>query len=128
MEEEPQPLELWMRTPASQWVEALPLGNGRLGAMVFGEIEEETLQLNECTFWSGLPRDRTNADAKKYLAQVRKLIIEQKYAEAEKLVEEKMGGPRTQSYEPLGYLFVNTNTTTDGIEDYKRALNLNDAT
>jgi len=117
-----------MNKPANQWIEALPLGNGRLGAMVFGDIEEETLQLNECTFWSGLPRDRTNPGAKKDWTQARKLVFEQKYAEAEKFIEQKLGGPRTQSFEPLGYLFVNTNTSSEGVDEYKRALNLNDAT
>ena len=101
-------LSLWYRTPASdhpllsmaasreirqaasaEWVRALPVGNGRLGAMVFGGIVHERLQLNEDTLWAGRPYDPVNPDAKDALPEVRRLLAERKYCEAAKLVEAK---------------------------------------
>ena len=70
----PNPMLLWYAKPASQWVEALPIGNGRLGAMVFGGIERERLQLNEDTLWSGGPKEWNNPKAPAVLAEVRRLI------------------------------------------------------
>ena len=98
-------LTLWYRRPAQQWVEALPVGNGRLGAMVFGGIERERLQLNEDTLWSGGPRDWNNPNAPKVLAEVRRLIAEEKYVEADRAAR-GMQGPYTQSFEPLGDLVL----------------------
>jgi alpha-L-fucosidase 2 len=98
-------LTLWYRRPAVQWVEALPVGNGRLGAMVFGGIERERLQLNEDTLWSGGPREWNNPNAPKALAEVRRLIAEEKYAEADRAAR-GMQGPYTQSFLPLGDLVL----------------------
>lgn len=75
-------LTLWYRRPANQWVEALPIGNGRLGAMVFGGITRERLQLNEDTLWDGYPRKATNPAALKALPEVRRLLFEGKNKEA----------------------------------------------
>src|SRR5688500_5159024 len=69
-------LKLWYRRPAEEWVEALPIGNGRLGAMVFGGIERERLQLNEDSLWSGRPKDWNNPGAREALVEVRRLIAE----------------------------------------------------
>ncbi|SEM91131.1 glycoside hydrolase N-terminal domain-containing protein [Paenibacillus sp. OV219] len=88
---------------ANVWTEALPVGNGRLGAMIYGGVEQEELQLNEDTLWSGYPADGTNPHAHEVLPEVRKLIEEGRYAEADKLSKEMMG-PYTQSYLPLGHL------------------------
>src|SRR3954467_8858458 len=96
-------LKLWYRRPAAQWVEALPVGNGRLGAMVFGGVERERLQLNEDTLWSGGPRDWNNPKAPAALADVRRLIADGKFAEADRAAR-GMQGPYTQSFEPLGDL------------------------
>src|SRR5438270_6758608 len=74
----PDKLTLWYQQPASQWTEALPIGNGRLGAMIFGGVESERLQLNEDTLWSGAPRDWNNPDAKNHLAEVRRLVLKDK--------------------------------------------------
>src|ERR1051325_1597577 len=63
---------LWYRQPAKQWVEALPIGNGRLGAMVFGGVEKERIQLNESSLWSGAPQDADNPDALQYLPEIRR--------------------------------------------------------
>jgi alpha-L-fucosidase 2 len=98
-------LTLWYRRPAEQWVEALPLGNGRLGAMVFGRVERERIQLNEDTLWSGGPRDWNNPKAPEVLAEVRRLIADGKYVEADAAAR-GMQGPFTQSYEPLGDLTI----------------------
>ena len=67
-------MKLWYRQPASQWCEALPTGNGRLGGMVFGKVKEEMIQLNEDSVWSGKPLNRINPDAAKYLDEVRRLL------------------------------------------------------
>ncbi|MEX0312902.1 MAG: alkaline phosphatase [Allomuricauda sp.] len=124
-------LKLWYKHPAANWNEALPVGNGKLGAMVFGGIEEERLQLNEESIWSkdGEYLDRPNAH--KYLKQIRNLLFEGKYAEAEKIYGEQVLTPRlpsnTNTYQTLGDIILKF----DGIENvtnYYRDLNLNNAT
>jgi alpha-L-fucosidase 2 len=98
-------LTLWYKRPAALWVEALPIGNGRLGAMVFGGVERERLQLNESSLWSGGPKDWNNPKAPAVLATVRRLIAEEKFAEAD-IAARGMQGPFTQSYLPLGNLYL----------------------
>jgi alpha-L-fucosidase 2 len=99
-------LSLWYDRPAEKWTEALPIGNGRLGGMVFGGITNERIQLNEDTFWSGRPHDYTNPEARKHLGEVRELIFQGKHAEAQKIVDaHMMGVPRfLQAYQTLGDL------------------------
>ena len=80
-----QALKLWYDKPATQWVEALPVGNGRLGAMVFGDPTHEQFQLNEETVWGGSPHNNTNPKAKEALPRIRHLIFEDKNAEAQAL-------------------------------------------
>ena len=79
-------LKLWYEQPAKQWVEALPVGNGRLGAMIYGDPVNEVIQLNEETLWAGQPNRNDNPDAKGSLEEVRKLIFDGKYKEAQDLV------------------------------------------
>lgn len=81
---------LWYSRPASLWVEALPLGNGRLGAMVFGNPAQEQLQLNEETIWAGQPNNNPNPAALQFLPQIREMVFAGKYAEAEQLATEKV--------------------------------------
>jgi alpha-L-fucosidase 2 len=81
---------LWYSRPASLWVEALPLGNGRLGAMVFGNPAQEQLQLNEETIWAGQPNNNPNPNALEYLPKIREMVFAGKYAEAEQLATEKV--------------------------------------
>lgn len=90
-------------SPAVYWTEALPVGNGRLGAMVFGGVEKERIALNEETLWSGCPKEWDNPAAKEFLPFVRKRIEQEKYEEADRLCKEMMG-PYTQSYLPFGDL------------------------
>jgi len=78
------PLELWYRQPANLWVEALPVGNGHLGAMIFGGISHERIQFNEQTVWAGEPHNYAHPGAWHYLEQIRQLLRDGKQAEAEK--------------------------------------------
>jgi alpha-L-fucosidase 2 len=124
-QETASPLTLWYRRPAAQWVEALPIGNGRLGAMVFGGVERERLQLNEDTLWSGGPRDWNNPKAPQVLAEVRRLIAQEKYAEADRAAR-GMQGPYTQSFEPMGDLTLKFEHG-DAARAYRRQLDLRSA-
>lgn len=108
--------KLWYNQPASRWEEALPVGNGRLGGMVFGGNRSERIALNEDTLWSGFPRDQHNYDALRHLKRARELIFAEEYKEAERLIEAKMLGKRTESYQPLGSLkleHLGVSQTTD---------------
>jgi len=119
---------LFYRQPAREWTEALPIGNGRLGGMVFGGVPSERIQLNEDTFWSGGPYDPTHEEALPNLPRVRELLWEGRYKEAQDLADEKlMGRPRhLQAYQPLGDLRI----VLEGHEqptDYRRELDLDRA-
>ena len=121
-------LTLWYRQPARQWVEALAIGNGRLGAMVFGCIDKERIQLNEDTLWAGGPYDSSNAEALEALPEARRLIFEGKYREANRLIGEKMmARPLKQmQYQPVGDLLL-AFPDTGTVADYCRDLNLDTA-
>ncbi|NLG52221.1 MAG: glycoside hydrolase family 95 protein [Chloroflexi bacterium] len=121
-------LVLWYRQPARRWVEALPIGNGRLGAMIFGGPEQERLQLNEDTLWSGYPHDYSNPEAREYLDEVRRLIFAGQYAEAEALADAHMMSvpSRLQAYQPLGDLWLDFPGHAE-VADYTRSLDLQDA-
>ena len=99
-------LKLWYNKPAKQWVEALPVGNGRLGAMVFGNPSNEKIQLNENTIWAGQPYHNENPDAREALPKVRQLIFEGKYKEAQDLVNQKFISRNSQGmpYQTAGNL------------------------
>jgi alpha-L-fucosidase 2 len=118
-------MRLWYREPANVWTEALPVGNGRLGAMVFGGVGIERLDLNEDTLWSGGPKDWDNPKAQVVLPEVRKLVSAGQYIEADMLCKEMMG-PYTQSYMPLGSLYINMEYG-DPVTDYHRELDLKTA-
>ena len=120
-------LTLWYKTPAQTWVDALPLGNGRLGAMVFGGVAQERLQLNEDTLWSGAPHSSNNPQALSLLPEVRRLIFEERYAEANELAQQ-MQGRYTESYQPMGDLLLDFPfASTDAVSDYYRDLDLDRA-
>ena len=99
-------LKLWYTSPARQWVEALPVGNGRLGAMVFGDPREEVFQLNENTVWAGQPYRNDNPDAREALPEVRELIFTGKYKEAQDLINQKFISKISQGmpYQTVGNL------------------------
>jgi alpha-L-fucosidase 2 len=116
---------LWYAQPANQWVEALPLGNGRLGAMAFGGIQEERFQLNEDTLWSGAPSDGNNPGAKAVLEPLREALFAGRWGEVDKL-SQQMQGSYTESYMPMGDLrlkFPHSQVT-----NYRRDLDLDSAT
>lgn len=122
-----QPWRLWYKQPAAKWEEALPIGNGRLGGMVFGAIRQERIQLNEDTLWSGFPRDTNNYESLRYLDRARELLYAGQYGEAEQLIETRMLGRNTESYQPLGDLIVEhllSDNEDDTELDYIRELNL----
>ena len=100
--------QLWYRKPATEWTDALPLGNGRLGAMMHGGVGREELQLNESTLWSGGPYQPTNPEALPNLARVRELILDRRYEEAHALAQAHLLAiPHLQmSYQPAGNLFL----------------------
>jgi len=125
----PTPTELWYDAPAKRWEEALPVGNGRLSAMIFGAPATERLQLNEGTVWAGGPYDPVNPDAKGALPQVRRLVDEANYREAAKLIGAKvMAKPLTQMpYQTVGDLLL-TFTDSTHFTDYRRGLDLDTAT
>ena len=115
-------MKLQYNSPAVYWTEALPVGNGRLGAMVFGGVEYERFPLNEDTLWSGYPKDGTNPRAIQVLPELRKQIEEGNYAEADQLCKGMMG-PYTQSYLPFGDLRL-VMEHGDVHSDYTRQLDL----
>jgi alpha-L-fucosidase 2 len=118
---------LWYRQPAKEWTQALPVGNGRLGAMVFGSVGTEQLQLNEDTVWAGHPLERDRVGAYKYLDQARRLIFEGKYSDAQRLVQREFMGERlVRSYQTLGDVMLRF-PEAPTVTDYRRELNLDTA-
>ena len=122
-----RPFSLWYQQPASKWEEALPLGNGRLGAMVFGNAAKERLQLNEESLWAGCPAEAWPADFPKHLAEVRRLLFVGQNAEAQAYGEAHMTATPTsfRSYEPLADLWLDFGTV-ENVSDYRRELVLAD--
>jgi alpha-L-fucosidase 2 len=117
---------LWYEQPALKWTQALPLGNGRIGAMVFGGAKKERICLNEDTLWSGYPRDTNDPNAKEYIKKAAELTKDGKPLEAQELLEDQVVGTWGQSYLPLGDLeFIFDHE--EGYRDYKRVLDLNQA-
>lgn len=121
--------KLWYNKPASCWEEALPIGNGRMGAMIFSTIETEHLQLNEDSVWYGAFVDRNNPDALKYLPKIRELILKGQIPEAEKLMVYALSGiPQSQRpYQSLGDLSIRFKGMEGNKSDYLRCLSLDDA-
>ncbi len=101
-------MRLWYRQPAAQWTEALPVGNGRLAAMVFGGVESERIQINEETVWAGERRDRTNPAGARAVPEVRRLLFAGRVREAEELAEKSIIAvpKRMPPYQPLGDLLL----------------------
>ncbi|MDR6665932.1 glycoside hydrolase family 95 protein [Rhizobium sp. 1399] len=119
---------LWYDAPARLWTDALPLGNGRLGAVVFGDPVSERLQINESTFWAGGPYRPVNPEAYGYSEKIRELIFAGHYAEAEAMAEEHlMARPIKQmSYQPIGDLHIDF-LPSQTVGSYRRTLDLDTA-
>ena len=117
------PNKLWYTKPAGQFEEALPLGNGRLGVMVYGGVKTEKLALNEETLWAGGPvNPDMNPNAKNYLQPVREALFSENYKAADSLVR-FMQGRFSESYAPLGNLFIDFDHTAEPV-NYKRQLDI----
>lgn len=121
--------KLWYQEPAADWNEALPIGNGRLGAMIFGGVTEEHLQVNEDSVWYGAPMDRNNPDALRKLPEIRKCLIDGRIPEAEELMLNALSGtPQGQRpYQTLGDISFYFGGLGDEITDYRRELELKNA-
>jgi alpha-L-fucosidase 2 len=121
-------LTLWYRRPAEQWTEALPVGNGRLGAMVFGGVTNERLQINEDTLWAGGPYDPVNPAARAALPSVRQLVFQGRYKEADRLISaDVMARPLQQMpYQTVGDVLIAFRETAS-VEGYRRELDLDTA-
>ena len=124
------PNRLWYDKPATKWVQALPVGNGRLGAMIFGQPASDRLQLNEVTIWSGHPQpDADRSDAYKSLPELRQLIRDGKYAEAEQFANANFNGPAPYkaSYQMLGDLKLEFQLPDGAVTNYSRWLDIDSA-
>jgi alpha-L-fucosidase 2 len=118
---------VWYNKPADRvWLDGLFIGNGYMGANVFGKVKNERIALNESTFWSGRPHDYNDPDAGKYFGKNKDMVFADKFSEAEKLADEHFyGKPATQqAYQPIGDLLLNFNVTGDSIKDYHRELDM----
>jgi alpha-L-fucosidase 2 len=118
---------LWYNKPAgSVWHDGLLIGNGYMGANVFGRIEHERIALNESTFWSGRPHDYNDSGAYRYFENIKELVFSGLFKEAEKLANEHFYGKPAaqQAYQPLGDLLLNFSVTGDSIKDYYRELDM----
>lgn len=126
------PMHLFYEQPADIWEAALPIGNGRLGAMVFGGVDVEHLQLNEENVWTGGPGNNIQAEFKAVLPEIRRLVFEEKYQEAQDLafgvLPKDVGtkGNQGMSYQPLGRLFLHQSGEGEP-ENYRRELSLDQA-
>src|SRR5512138_2412171 len=129
-EVKPSDLKIWFTRPAESWNDALPVGNGRLGAMIFGGVEKERLELNEESVWTGELRWDANPDALRNLPVVRKLLFEGKYKEAEALAQKGIMGSKPQnpaaSYQALGDIFINFGPQRS-VSNYRRELDIEEA-
>lgn len=124
-----QGLKLWYPKPANQWVEALPLGNGKIGAMVFGGVSNELLQLNEVTLWSGGPVKRNaNPNSASFLPQIREALLKNEDYTLANTLTKKMQGPFTESYLPMGDILLHQLLPDTSYTAYYRDLDIETAT
>ena len=118
-------MKLWYVQPAKEWTEALPVGNGRLGAMIFGGAAQERLQFNDDTLWTGEPHEYHHEGAAEYLPTVRKLLFEGQQRQADRLAAQHMMSVplRQEKYQPFGDLYLNF-PGHDEHSDYRRQLDI----
>jgi alpha-L-fucosidase 2 len=124
-DQQSQNLRIWYKQAADQWMKALPIGNGRIGSMIFGGVKKEQLQLNEESVWEGKKENNNNPDALKSLPEIRRLIFEGKAAEATKLADRTLSGKPEgiKSYQPLGDLVLDFDHAAEAL-NYIRELDL----
>lgn len=126
----PSKFKIWFDKPAATWNDALPVGNGRLGGMIFGGVEKERIELNEESVWTGQPRWDANPDARKNLPEVRRLLFEGKYKEASDLARNGIMGKfkrdDASTYQALGDLTLSFGNLKN-VSDYRRELDIEDA-
>lgn len=123
-----QDLKLWYRQPAKVWTEALPIGNGRLGAMIFGKVGEELIQLNESSLWSGGPvKTNVNPDAPSYLPKIREALLKEEDYDKANTLAKKMQGLFSESYMPLADLVIRQNFKDTAPSAYYRDLDISNA-
>ncbi|MDN3585955.1 glycoside hydrolase family 95 protein [Pedobacter aquatilis] len=121
-------LKLWYDKPAQDWTQAIPIGNGKIGAMVFGGIENELFQLNESSLYSGGPVKKIiNPGAKAYLPEIRKALLQEEDFSKANLIAKKMQGFYTESYMPLGNLLLKQSNINKIVTNYTRELNISTA-
>jgi alpha-L-fucosidase 2 len=125
VEAKPGDRVLWYRQPGVKWLDAMPIGDGYMGAMVFGGIQQERIALNESSFWSGRPHDYNDTNAINYFPQIRDLVFAGKFQEAEKMADDHFWGiPKgQQAYEPIGDLSLKFDGA-DNVQDYRRELDM----
>ncbi|HEY7883942.1 MAG TPA: glycoside hydrolase family 95 protein [Cellvibrionaceae bacterium] len=122
-----EPLVLWYSRPAANWNEALPVGNGRLGAMVFGGVQQEVLQLNEDTLWAGGPHNNVNPSLKPHLQQVTDLVLAGRHEQAQALADEHLySSSHGMPYQTVGNLRIDF-AHGEQAEDYRRSLDIGQA-
>lgn len=126
----PDGMKIWFNKPAVEWDDALPVGNGKLGAMIFGGVESEHLELNESSVWTGEQRWDANPAALKSLTEVRRLLFNGKYEEAEALAQKNIMGQKPRNpaatYQALGDLVLDFGHQKN-VENYRRELNIENA-
>ena len=123
-----EPLTLWYRQPGTAWTTALPVGNGRQGAMMFGGIDSEAICLNETTLWQGGPYSPENPALLPILPQVREMLFNDQFSQAETALRNAMGRPATEAaFQPVGDLQLTFPKVAAAV-DYRRELNLRNAT
>jgi alpha-L-fucosidase 2 len=127
--EDTNPLQLWYRRPAVAWLEALAIGNGRIGAMVWGGVATETLNLNEDSVWGGGPHQYDDPQGAAALPEIRRMIEEDNWIGAQRLADQKfMGRPKEQMpYQPVGDLLISFQGLEGETTSYRRSLDLNTA-
>lgn len=121
--------QLWYDKPAANWNEALPIGNGFIGGMVFGSLEKERIQLNESTIWAGGPNSNIDTAAKANIDEVRRLLAQKKYIEAQTVANNRLGpkGNSGMPYQLAGDLYINFPDLAD-VSNYRRDLDIGNAT
>ena len=121
-----EPLRLWYTTPAKYFEESLPIGNGKMGALIYGGADKDSIYLNDITLWTGKPVDNMqNTNAYKSIADIRKALFSENYAKADSL-QLKVQGPNSQFYQPLGMLRI-TDLNNGEQTDYNRQLDIDSA-